>query len=440
LEQTLRSKLTTRSLLQFIVCAVGSFAIFYILFSRISFYQPFLAAMSVTDGQFGVLYGVYGWIAVISYPIGGVIADKVSPRMMMFLSFFGTGLCNILLGFFPGYELCMALYAVMGVTTALTFWAAMLKCVRIFGRNIGEENRAFSFLETVRGAASVVISFIIVFLFNQFADMVAGLRFVIWFYGGLLIVLAVISLLVFDKAEEEEELRAEAEAKAKAALLSQKTTWRHVGDLVKNPDMWLAVAIAFGGYNIGSCLGSYVGDMAGRLFGISVGGAAYIGVMNNSCKPIGAFIGSFITKRKGPTFVLRSVTWMYAAILLIFLVLPKTNEWLWLFLVLMALEMMGTGAFRSQKFIQIKEANMTVAQSGTAFGLIAMVIYSSDAFMPMIIGYWLDSGDYVRAYANLNYTLLASAALTLGAVAYWRYRNRDNIKRQLEMEARGEVS
>jgi predicted MFS family arabinose efflux permease len=419
---------------------VGSFAIFYILFSRDSFYQPFLKAMDVSDGQFGVLYGVYGWIAVISYPIGGVIADKISPRMMMFLSFFGTGVCNIILGFFPGYNVCMVLYAVMGVTTAMTFWAAMLKCVRIFGRNIGEENRAFSFLEITRGIASVVISFTIVYIFNQFADMVVGLRFVIWFYGSLLLLLSVISLLVFDKADEEKEMQTAAEEKAKAKLLSDKTTLQHVADLVKNPDMWLAVAIAFGGYNIGSCMGSYVGDMAGRLFGISVGGAAYIGVMNNSCKPIGAFIGSFITKRRGPTFVLQAVTWMYVAILLIFLVIPKNSNWLWLFLVLMACEMMGTGAFRSQKFIQIKEANLTVAQSGTAFGLIAMIIYSADAFMPMIIGHWLDSGDYVRAYAKLNYTLLGSAALTLCAVIYWRIRNRDNIKRQLEMEAMGQVS
>jgi MFS family permease len=300
-------------LLQFITCAVGSFAIFYILFSRDSFYQPFLKAMSVTDGEFGVLYGVYGWIAVISYPIGGVIADKVSPRMMMFLSFLGTGICNIILGFFPGYEVCMVLYAVMGVTTAMTFWAAMLKCVRIFGRNIGEENRAFSFLEITRGIASVVISFTIVYIFNQFADMVVGLRFVIWFYGSLLILLSIISLLVFDKADEEKEMRDSKLEKEKARLLSDKSTVQHVADLLKNPDMWLAVAIAFGGYNIGSCMGSYVGDMAGRLFGISVGGAAYIGVMNNSCKPIGAFLGSFITKRKGPTFVLQSVTWMYVS-------------------------------------------------------------------------------------------------------------------------------
>ena len=440
MEQQQKLKFTTRSLLQFITCAVGAFAIFYVLFSRDSFYQPFLAAMEVTDGEFGNLYGMYGWIAVISYPIGGVIADKVSPRMMMFLSFMGTGLCNIALGFFPGYSVCMVLYAIMGVTTALTFWAAMLKCVRILGRNIGEENRTFSYLEITRGIASVVISATIVFLFNQFSDMVVGLRFVIWFYGGLLIVLSIVSLLVFDKADEEKEMKAEAEAKAQARLLSNKSTLQHIGDLVKNPDMWLAVAIAFGGYNIGSCLGSYVGDMAGRLFGISVGGAAYIGVMNNSCKPIGAFIGSFITKKKGPTFVLRSVTWMYVVILLIFLVIPKNRDWLWLFLVLMAIEMMGTGAFRSQKFIQIKEAGMTVAQTGTAFGIISMVIYSADAFMPMIIGGWLDRYDPVEAYARLNYALLASAALTLGAVTYWRYRNRDNIKRQLEMEARGEVS
>ena len=76
----MRKKLSMKAWLQFITCALGAFGIMYILFCRASFYDAFIEAMSVTNTQFGVLYAVYGWIAVVGYLIGGFIADKVSPR------------------------------------------------------------------------------------------------------------------------------------------------------------------------------------------------------------------------------------------------------------------------------------------------------------------------------------------------------------------------
>lgn len=433
-------KMTVKSLLQFVVCGIGGFAIFYVLFSRASFYRPFILAMDVTDGQFGTLYAVYGWIATATYFIGGILADKVPPRIMMFLSFLGTGICNFVLGLFPSYGVCMVLYACMGITTTVTFWAAMLKCVRIFGRNIGNENRAFSWLETLRGIASIAIGTLIVVLFNQFTDVVQGLRFVIWCYAGLLIILAFVSLAVFDKGDEESEMREAAEQKARERILSKKSPVQLFVELIKDPDLWLAIAVAFGGYNIGSCLGSYVGDIAGEIFGVSIAVASYIGLINNWCKPIGAFFGSFVTRKKGPSFILEWTTWIYLVIVLIFIFMPKEPQYLWLFISLMAIEIICTGAFRSQKFIQIKEANIPVEKTGTAFGIISTVIYTSDAFMPTFIGNWLDQGDPVKAYNNMYYVLVASAVLTLVAVLYWRYRHRDNIKALLAEEAQAEAA
>ncbi|MEA4966429.1 MAG: MFS transporter [Oscillospiraceae bacterium] len=435
----MKKKLSIRAWLQFFTCGVGGFAIFYVLFCRASFYEAFIEAMNVTNTQFGVMYSVYGWIAVAGYIVGGVIADKLAPKYMMFLSFIGTGICNFLLGFWPSYGLCLTLYAIMGVTTTVTFWAAMLKCNRIFGRNIGDENRAFSWLETCRGVAEILISTLIVFLFSRFANIVLGLRFVLWCYAGLLIVLGVLSLFIFDggheKAKSGQKTLGEAKDATGEAILTKENSIHQVLRLLKNPDMWLAVLVAFGGYNIGSCIGSYLGDIAGGVFGASVVLVAYIGTINAWFKPLGAFIGSFVTRKKGPSFILEWTTWIYMVLLVIFLVMPKEPKYLIFFVVLLAIEIMCTGAFRSQKFIQIREAGIPMEDTGSAFGIISTLIYTSDAFMPVFIGMWLDSSDAVTAYNKLYYWLLASGVLTLAAVTVWRHRHKARIKLMIAEES-----
>ena len=422
----MRKKLSMKAWLQFITCALGAFGIMYILFCRARFYDALIEAMSVTNTQFGVLYAVYGWIAVVGYLIGGFIADKVSPRWLMFVSFLGTAICNFVLGLWPSYQVCLVLYAVMGITTTVTFWDTMLKCNRIFGRSIGDENRAFSWLQTVRGLGEMIISTFIVFLFTKFVDMVAGLRFVIWFYAGFLLLFAVISLFVFDDEVEEDE----KEESTGETILSTESTLKQTIRLLKNPDLLLCVAIAFGGYNIGSCIGSYLGDMAG-VFGASVATIAYIGTMNAWLKPLGAFCGSFLVKKKGPTFCLEACTWIYMVILAVFIFLPKEGKYLPIFIALLAVEIILTGLFRSQKFIQIREAGIPMQDTGNAFGIISTIIYSADAFMPTFIGIWLDRMGEEGAYTRLYYILLASGGLTLAASIIFRRRNKTRIQQLL---------
>ena len=55
-----KGRFTTKALLQFLVCGLGSFAIFYVLFCRASFYDAFVEAMGVTNTQFGICYAVDG--------------------------------------------------------------------------------------------------------------------------------------------------------------------------------------------------------------------------------------------------------------------------------------------------------------------------------------------------------------------------------------------
>ena len=419
-------KMSLKSWLQFLTCSLGAYAIMYVLFCRASFYDAFVTAMGVTNTQFGVCFAVYGWIAVVGYLIGGFVADRVAPKWLMFISFLATAICNFVLGLWPNYIVTLILYAIMGISTTVTFWDTMLKCVRIFGKSIGEENRSFTWFQFARGMGEMFLATAIVLIFTKFVDMVAGLRFVLWTYAAMLVVFAIISLFVFDSGKEDE-----AEKPAGERIMSNESVVKQTVRLLKDPDLWLAVAIAFGGYNIGSCIGSYLGDMAG-MFGAAVGTVALIGTMNEWLKPIGAVIANFVTKKKGCTWILEACTWVYMVIVFVFIVIPKEAKFLPLFLVLLGVEIILTGAFRSQKFAQAREAGVSLQDTGNAYGIISTIIYSADAFMPVFIGIWLDRYGDVAAYHRLFYVLLASGALTLVAVIIFRRRNKARIQRLLE--------
>lgn len=423
-------KMTLKSWLQFLTCSIGAYAIMYVLFCRASFYDAFVTAMGVTDTQFGVCYAVYGWIAVVGYLIGGFVADRVAPRWLMFISFLVTGICNFALGLWPSYPVLLVLYAIMGISTTITFWDTMLKCVRLFGKSIGEESRSFTWYQFARGMGEMFIATAIVIAFTQFVnkgimDIVGGLRFVLWFYAGMLFVFAIISLFVFDSGKEDEKDNSVGER-----IMSDESVLKQTKRLLKDPDLWLAIAIAFGGYNIGSCIGTYLGDIAG-MFGASVTTVALIGTMNEWLKPVGAVIANFVTKKKGNTWILEACTWIYLVIIVGFLVIPKEPAYLPAYLALLAVEIILTGAFRSQKYAQAREAGISLQDTGNAYGIISTIIYSADAFMPVFIGIWLDQLGEVAAYNRLFYVLLACGVMTLVASVIFRRRNKDRIQRLL---------
>ena len=420
-------KMTLKAWLQFITCSLGAFAIFEVLFMRASFYDPFIEALGVTNTQFGVCYAIYGYIAVVGYLIGGFVADRVPPRWLMFISFLVTGICNIWLGTFPSYNVVIALFAIMGISTTVTFWDAMLKCVRIFGREIGEENRSFTWYQFTRGIGEMLISTIVVLIFIKIGDAVAGLHFVIWTYGILLLVFAVISLFVFDSGKEDPKSDEELNLKEGESIMTKESVLSQTIRLLKDPDLWLVILIAFGGYNIGSCIGSYLGDIAGS-FGATTAMVALLGTLNAWLKPIGAAIANFVTKKTGPTFILQTVTWVYMVILALFRIIPRNMSTLPIYIVLLAIEIIGTGAFRSQKYAQCREAGVVMQDTGNAYGIESTIIYSADAFMPVLIGIWLDSFDEIKAYNILFYVLLASGVLTLVSVYIFRRRNKERIK------------
>lgn len=425
------SKLQSRQVIQFLILGCGSNAIFYILFCRGSFYDAFTMAFAVSNTQFGFMSTVALTVSCLTYFIGGILADKIHPRLLVTISFIVTGLCNFALGLFPNYGISLALYAIMGASTTLTFWGSFLKLTRQFGRAVGSESKSFGAMEGTRSVFSIVAATFAVFMFSQFNNSVSGLRFVMWMYAALLIIFGILAFFAFGGKDESSE----------EDVINQENPFKLLVRCLKDPNIWLVGLMAMGGYTVGSVIGSYMGTFGTTAFGLSVAIAAYVGLMNQWFKPVGNFTVGWLGDKFGPSKVILFLNICLTIIASFFIFLPKNTSMMWVFLIVIAIEIILTGAFRGQMYAPMRECRVPMNLTGSAIGFYATLIYATDAVLPPIIGRWLDNLPMEMAWRNIFIMLVVFGMIGIVSSLIFRARNRETIAevRAEEIEARNQA-
>lgn len=407
--------LKLKKALQFIVLCAGGNAIYYVVYMRSSYYNVFLSAFSITNEQFGVLFSCYAWVATLSYFPGGIVADKFSPRKLLSVSFLGTGLLDLWLGTFPSYSVALVIYGLLGITTTLTFWAALIKATRQFGKNVGSESKAYGGREAGASFFEIVVGTFAAWMFSRFAFIAMGLRFVIFLYGGMLIFLSMVSWFVFNDHLENDENR------------NADSPFKMIVQCLKSLDVWLIAAAALGAYTIGSTIGSYGSSIAHLNFGAGISSMAFIGMMTAYFKPAGALVSGFFGDKIGAVRFMLCLVFLLMGCALIIGYLPAGETQLSVFLTVFALEIILTGAVRGQLYAPLGEVGISMRLSGTAIGLISMIAYSSDAFLPPFIGRLLDNYSAQMAYRYVMLVQVGFGLLAVVALVLLMKRNKEKL-------------
>ena len=120
------SKIKRNFLVGLISIMVG--LIYFIPYIRFSFYDQFVAAFQLTNFEFGNLGSIYGLVSLFCYPVGGVLADKFSSRVMLAASFFASMALTFWEASFPDYTSLVIISALFAVFNAGTMWPLILNC------------------------------------------------------------------------------------------------------------------------------------------------------------------------------------------------------------------------------------------------------------------------------------------------------------------------
>ncbi|RZV64289.1 MAG: MFS transporter, partial [Flavobacteriaceae bacterium] len=205
-----------------------------------------LDAFGLDNLQLGLCFSVYGFVALLSYLIGGPLADKFPPRKLIAVALWMTALGGLVYATFPDYNTLRILYGYWGFTTIFLFWAPMIKATRVWG-GATSQGKAFGFLDGGRGLVGALFGALGVLIFSLFitgevseATLVESrdaFKQVILVSAGIV---ATVGILVwfFMKLDRETE----------QAILLEKITISQIKEVLRLPSVLLLMVIILCAY------------------------------------------------------------------------------------------------------------------------------------------------------------------------------------------------
>ncbi|MFL9864863.1 MFS transporter [Paraburkholderia fungorum] len=408
--------------IQLMLLVVAAGAIYPILYLR-QVYQPtMLEVFHITDSQLGYLYSSLGTIFLLSYLPSGWLADRIAPRLLICFSLIATGVLGLWYSTAPSFQMLMLIFGGWGLSTGLTFWAAVIKRVTMIA-GTHEQGRFFGLLDGGRGLIEAMLATIAITLFAWLTQtkgepVTAGFRMVVYMYAFLCIALGVVLALVKDAQGTKDAAANRATRKRNNVLVDLKT-------LASIPELWLVAAIVFCGYQVFWATYSFSAYLHEGEIGLTVVMAGTITTLKLWMRPIGGIGGGFLGDRYSKVSVLVIALFLAALSLLGLMAAPRISSHVLLVFLVLFIGIL-TYAIRGLYWSLLDRCNIPVETMGLAIGLISVLGYSPDVFLPLINGYLTQNFPGVFGY-QLYFGYVAAMA-ALGGFAGLALRNMLNRK------------
>ncbi len=361
-----------------VVLSVSGGVIFYLPFLQEVYYKPLADALDLDNAEVGSLLSIFGVTAMLSYLPGGWLADRVSPRILLTSSLLLTGGSGLYFATFPSYAISLALHAVWGVTITLLFWGAMIRVTRNWAP-ADEQGKAFGILEMGRGFGEVLSSMAILAVFGLLGSNMFALSIVIVQFSVLILILGVLAWFTIDKEAGGQNISED----------QPKVGMKEIVAVLKMPEVWLIAIVILTGY----C--AYWGTFrftsySSDIFLMSVTMAAVLSVGKLWMKPIAALSAGIISDKFG---IAKSIAFLFVVLIAsftLFALMPGLPSLLPLMIVNVALASLAIFAMRGIYFALLEEGGIPIAVTGTATGIISVVGFTPDIFMPLLGGVLID--------------------------------------------------
>ena len=375
-----------------------------------------LKVFELDNVSLGLCFSVYGFVALISYLLGGPLADKYQPRKLIAIALWMTALGGLVFATFPDYLMLQILYGFWGFTTIFLFWSPMIKATRVWGGQ-NSQGKAFGFLDGGRGLVGALFGTVGVLVFAHFmsADLeVASLqesrfafRYVILTSSGIVAVVGVLVWLFMKLPEHQEK-----------EIVVDRITTSQIKEVLRLPSVLLLMIIilcAYVGYKITDIFSLYAQD----VMLLDEVGSAEVGTFLLFARPVvGVFIG-IVADRSRPSLFL-FIGFVIALIgSLLFASGMVANVSYFIFLFSIMIVALGVYAIRSLYFAVMQSGKIPLVLTGTAVGLISLVGYTPDIFAGPAMGYLLDASPGLEGHRHVFWMLALFSFI--GGIAAFRY-------------------
>lgn len=382
-----------------ILTTAGSL-IYGLPYFRSYYYDAYLEVYHLTNTQMGTFGSIFGVLGAISYLFGGIVADMISPRMIMSVSLILTGAAGLLHLTNPSYGILVLIYLIWGFTSLFAFWPALLKGLRGLAAE-NEQSKAFGFMEGGRGiinALHLAITLAVFNFFSKTAGNLAGLNGVITFYSIVVILLGILTFLLMKNDKEQTKK-------------GEKLSFRQVIDVLKMPAVWILSLILCCTYTMNISM-FYFTPYATASFGITATAAAVVTMMAQYIRPISSIGGGILADRLGRSKMM-FIGFIFMGISTAVLVLFK-NVSIPLFIGLCILIYLAMYLNYGVVFSMMEEGGVPAHVAGTAIGVVCTLGYLPEVICPVLAGHVLDT------YTELGYKYYfmgVAAVMFIGIIA-----------------------
>ena len=397
--------------LLFLIMAGG--AIYPLLYLRQNFELTLLSTFGMTLSELSVAYSILGTSFIVSYVPSGWLADRFSPRALLTFSVGMTGIIGLWYATLPSAFWVTIIFGLWGVTTGLTFWAALIKgCALLAPEHL--QARYFGLLESGRGLFEALLATIAIAWFAYAiaslgaADEEAMVQ-VIYFYS---IVCLVIALLLWIVLKENNTSEASGNTERVGSPGTLRETVSDLGSLITNVRVWLVALCILVGYQVFWATYSYSAFLQTQ-FGLDAVAVAALTTVRQWMRPVGAFIAGFIGDRFHPVRSLGIAITFAGISLLGLLVLPADSPYTVLYFAVATSSVLIYGV-RGIYWASFNTTRVEPRRAGLAIGLVSMIGYAPDIYMPMLNTYLIDtygtSVGYQLYFGGVGLTAFFGAA------------------------------
>lgn len=395
-------------------------AVFILPFVLPRIFRPtVLDVFQLSNVQLGFCFSVYGLTAMVSYLIGGPLADKYPPRKLIAVALWMTALGGFLYVQYPEVWLLQILYGWWGFTTIFLFWAPMIKATRIWG-GINAQGKAFGFLDGGRGLIGALFGLLGVLIFSFFLfeepanasldDRKSAFTYVIYTASVIIILIGVLVWL-FMKSENNEE-----------DVVLERISWQEIKEVLKLPSVWLLMIIILCGY-VGYKITDIISQYAEEVMLYNQVDSAKVGTLLQFLRPTTGILIGLIADRLRITWLLFMsfvLTLLGGVLFASGIIAPTTTMLFFMSVIVVAA---GVYATRSLYFGVMVVGKIPLTLTGTAVGLISLIGYTPDVFAGPAYGMLLDAhpGEEI---GHQHVFLMLSAFALVGAIAAFVYQKK----------------
>ncbi|MFK7827659.1 MAG: nitrate/nitrite transporter [Oligoflexales bacterium] len=365
--------------LQFALIILGAGSLYPLLYLRQNFETAILHVFKLNLEELGNLYTSLGLVYFITYFPSGWLADYFPPKRLMVFSLSMTGFLGLWYAQCPGKEWLIFIYVGWGLSTGLTFWAALLKATVLLA-GASRQGRFFGLLEGGRGLVEAILATLAICLFDYFhgetlAQIKIGFQAVVILYSGFCLGIALLMSLFLSGGQDN----------TVASTVSSKNLKISLIQIISKPRVWLVAGVIFGTYQIFWATYSFSAflQVEGRMTLVAAGN---VSVAKLWMRPVGSILAGFYGDRfgNGRVCFLAMLFAMGGLIVLAFEGgrLPSTA----LSFIVMVVGLTIYAA-RGVCWALLKSCQLPEKLTGLAIGLVSLLAYSPDMFLPQLLGH-----------------------------------------------------